>query len=159
MLYTAPLYISPPYRRPSASGHPGAGGELGARERLRDADGEVGVLECVGADAGQRRHRVLPDGVVRRDDRIGGVLVRTSLCQAATWMASLGARPPSRREWLGRVTRLLWASDRRSTTVGDLTYLPPDAAVRMSVTPPQRHGLERWWPDDAPTDDLVVPKK
>jgi len=86
----------------------------------------------------------------------GGVVMRTSLCQAATWMASLGARAPSPLDWLCRVTRLLWLSDRRSTTVCDLTYLPPSVAVRMSITPPKRHGFERWWPDDAPTDDLVV---
>ena len=85
-----------------------------------------------------------------------GVVVHTSLCQAATWMAKLGARAPSRLDWLCRVTRLLWFSDRRSETVADLTYIPPSAAVRMSITPPRRHGFERWWPDDAPTDDLVV---
>ena len=87
-----------------------------------------------------------------------GVLLHTSLCQAATWMATLGARAPGRLDWLCRVTRLLWFSDQRSTTVSDLTYLPPTAAVRMSITPPKRHGFERWWPDDAPTDDLVVKK-
>ena len=85
-----------------------------------------------------------------------GVVVRTSLCQAATWMAKLGARAPGRLDWLCRVTRLLWYSDKRSQTVSDLTYIPPSAAVRMSITPPQRHCFERWWPDDAPTDDLVV---
>ena len=89
---------------------------------------------------------------------MGGVLVRASLCQAATWMAEFGARAPGRLEWFQRVTRLLWLSDARSTTVGDLTYLPPATAVRMSITPPLRHGFERWWPDDAPTDDLVVKK-
>ena len=89
-----------------------------------------------------------------------GVVAHTSLCQAAMWMAKLGARAPTRLEWLSRVTRLLWWSDRRSQTVSDLTYIPPSAAVRMSITPPQRHCFERWWPDDAPTDDLVVaPKK
>ena len=89
----------------------------------------------------------------------GGVVVRASLCQAASWMGEFGARAPGRLEWLSRVTRLLWWSDGRSTRVGDLTYLPPSTAVRMSITPPMRHGLERWWPDDAPTDDLVVSKK
>ena len=89
---------------------------------------------------------------------VAGVLAHTSLCQAAMWMATFGARAPGRFEWISRVTRLLWLSDRRSTTVQDLTYLPPDTAVRMSITPPKRHGFERWWPDDAPTDDLVVKK-
>ena len=88
-----------------------------------------------------------------------GVTVHTSLVQAATWMGGFGARPPPPMEWLGRVTRLLWFSDARSTRVGDLTYLPPGSAVRMSITPPNRHAFERWWPDDAPTDDLVVAKK
>ena len=88
-----------------------------------------------------------------------GALVHTSLVQAATWMAQFGARAPGRLEWLSRVTRLLWASDGRSTQVGDLTYLPPGSAVKMSITPPNRHCFERWWPDDAPTDDLVVAKK
>ena len=75
------------------------------------------------------------------------------------WMSSFGARAPGAWDFIKRVTRLLWLSDRRSTTVGDHTYLPPDVAVRMSITPPRRHGFERWWPDDAPTDDLVVNKK
>ena len=88
-----------------------------------------------------------------------GAVVHTSLVQAAMWMAQFGARAPGRLEWLQRVTRLLWFSDQRSTRVGDLTYLPPGSAVRMSITPPSRHGFERWWPDDAPTDDLVVAKK
>ena len=92
------------------------------------------------------------------DKATAGVMVHTSLVQAATWMASLGARPPTGLEWLMRVTRLLWRSDRRSQTVSDLTYLPPSTAVRMSITPPNRHCFERWWPDDAPTDDLVVKK-
>ena len=88
-----------------------------------------------------------------------GVVVRCSLCQTAMWMSSFGARAPGAWDFIKRVTRLLWLSDRRSTTVGDHTYLPPDVAVRMSITPPRRHGFERWWPDDAPTDDLVVNKK
>ena len=71
----------------------------------------------------------------------GGVVVRASLCQTAMWMGRLGARAPGPLDFFARVTRLLWRSDRRSTTVGDLTYLPPDAAVRMSITPPRRHGL------------------
>ena len=86
-------------------------------------------------------------------------MVHASLVQAATWMAGFGARAPGPFEWLKRVTRLLWFSDSRSTHVADLTYLPPGAACRMSITPPKRHGFERWWPDDAPTDDLVVAKK
>ena len=88
-----------------------------------------------------------------------GVLVHTSLVQAATWMAGFGARAPGRLEWFLRVTRLLWHSDARSTKVADLSYLPPGTACRMSITPPNRHCFERWWPDDAPTDDLVVAKK
>ena len=66
--------------------------------------------------------------------KLEGVLVRTSLCQAATWMAEFGARAPGPLEWLCRVTRLLWLSDKRSTRVGDLTYLPPSTAVRMSIS-------------------------
>jgi len=89
---------------------------------------------------------------------VAGIVVHTSLCQAATWMATLGARAPGPLDWLRRVTRLLWLSDQRSITVADHTYLPPSVAVRMSITPPKRHGFERWWPDDAPTDDLVVKK-
>jgi hypothetical protein len=87
-----------------------------------------------------------------------GVLVHASLCQSAVWMAGYGARAPGPLEWLQRVTRLLWCSDARSTHVSDLSYLPPGTAVRMSITPPHRHCFERWWPDDAPTDDLVVKK-
>ena len=33
------------------------------------------------------------------------------------------------------------------------------AAVEMGITPAKRHGFERWWPDDAPTEDLVPLKK
>lgn len=28
----------------------------------------------------------------------------------------------------------------------------------FGITPPRRHGFERWWPDDAPADDLVPVK-
>ena len=129
--------------------------ELLAYQLVSQVDYATGFLGAYGVVLGLIERQL----AAKQGRTLGGVLVRTSLCQAATWMASLGARPPSRLEWLGRVTRLLWASDRRSTTVGDLTYLPPDAAVRMSITPPRRHGLERWWPDDAPTDDLVVSEK
>jgi len=41
----------------------------------------------------------------------------------------------------------------------DLSYLPMTAAVQMGLTPAKRHGFERWWPDDAPTEDLVPLKK
>ena len=85
----------------------------------------------------------------------GGEVVHASLCQTATWMALLGARLPGFFEYVVRVTRLLWRSDRRTTTVGDLTYLPTTEAVAMGLTPAHRHGFERWWPDDAPTEDLV----
>ena len=85
----------------------------------------------------------------------GGEVVYASLCQTATWMSLLGARLPSFFSYLLRVTRLLWLSDRRTTTVGDLTYLPTTEAVKMSLTPAHRHAFERWWPDDAPTEDLV----
>ena len=71
-----------------------------------------------------------------------GVLVHTSLVQAATWMAGFGARAPGRLEWFLRVTRLLWHSDARSTKVADLSYLPPGTACRMSITPPNRHCRE-----------------
>jgi hypothetical protein len=53
-----------------------------------------------------------------------GVLLHTSLCQSATWMATLGAVAPGRFDW----TRLMWLSDRRSDTINDLTYLPPSVA-------------------------------
>ena len=92
------------------------------------------------------------------DRPLQGVLVRTSLCQAATWMSQFGAKAPSALDFFCRVTRLLWLSDRRSQTVDDHSYLPPRECVRMSITPPRRHTFERWWPDDAPTDDLVVKK-
>jgi len=89
----------------------------------------------------------------------GGTEVQVSLCQAATWMGLFGAKCPGPFEWLKCVTRLMWFSDRRSTTVGDISYLPPDQTVQMSVTPPFRHGFERWWPDTEKTQDLVVKKK
>ena len=74
-------------------------------------------------------------------------------------MALLGAHCPSLTSYLSRVTRLLFGSDKHTTTVEDLTYLPLGAAVSMSITPTKRHGFERWWPDDAPTEDLVPLKK
>ena len=43
----------------------------------------------------------------------GGEVVHASLCQTATWMALLGARLPGFFEYVVRVTRLLWRSDRR----------------------------------------------
>ena len=49
------------------------------------------------------------------------------------------------------VVRALWQ--------GDMTYLPMTAAVDMEITPAHRHSFERWWPDDAPTEDLVPVKK
>ena len=89
----------------------------------------------------------------------GGEVVYASLCQTATWMGLLGAKCPSFLSYLSRVTRLLWLSDRRATTVGDMTYMPTTEAVEMGITPAHRHGFERWWPDDAPTEDLVPVKK
>ena len=89
----------------------------------------------------------------------GGMVVHASLCQTATWMALLGAKAPSLLSFISRVTRLIWRSDRHAVTVGDVTYLPLTAAVDMSITPAKRHGFERWWPDDAPTEDLVPLKK
>ena len=91
--------------------------------------------------------------------RWGGEVVYASLCQTATWMALLGAKCPSFFSYVSRVTRLLWLSDKRATTVGDLTYLPTTAAVSMGITPCHRHGFERWWQDDSPTEDLVPLKK
>ena len=70
-----------------------------------------------------------------------------------------GAKAPSLLSFISRVTRLIWRSDRHAVTVGDVTYLPLTAAVDMSITPAKRHGFERWWPDDAPTEDLVPLKK
>ena len=43
-------------------------------------------------------------------------------------MATLGAMAPGRFDWICRVTRLMWLSDRRSDTINDLTYLPPSVA-------------------------------
>ena len=92
--------------------------------------------------------------------RWGGQTVYVSLCQTATWMALLGAKCPSFWGYLCRVTKLLWASDRKAVRVGDdLSYLPMTAAVQMGLTPAKRHGFERWWQDDAPTEDLVPVKK
>ena len=92
--------------------------------------------------------------------RWGGETVYASLCQTATWMAMLGAQCPSFLSYVSRVTRLLWFSDRKAVTVGDdLSYLPMTAAVQMGLTPAKRHGFERWWPDDAPTEDLVPLQK
>ena len=51
-------------------------------------------------------------------------VVYASLCQTATWMMRLGAGCPGPFEYFRRVTRLLWRSDRKATTVGDMTYLP-----------------------------------
>ena len=89
----------------------------------------------------------------------GGTVVYASLCQTATWMALLGATCPSLLSYVSRVTKLLFCSDKKAVTVGDLTYLPLSAAVEMPITPAKRHGMERWWPDDAPTEDLVPLKK
>lgn len=74
-------------------------------------------------------------------------------------MATLGAAIPNFFSYLSRITKLLWASDRKAVTIEDLTYLPLSAAVDMPLTPAKRHGFERWWPDDAPTEDLVPLKK
>ena len=89
----------------------------------------------------------------------GGVVVYASLCQTATWMSLLGARCPGVLEYVRRVTRLLWLSDRKAEVVGDLRYMPTQAAVKMPITPVSRHGFERWWQDDAPTEDLVPLKR
>jgi len=129
--------------------------ELLGYQLVSQIDYATGYLGAYGAILGLLER----ERAAKASRQIEGVLVRTSLCQAATWMAEFGARAPGPFEWLCRVTRLLWLSDRRSTTVGDLTYLPPSTAVRMSITPPLRHGFERWWPDNAPTDDLVVAAK
>lgn len=89
----------------------------------------------------------------------GGLSVYASLCQTATWMMRLGAGCPSLINYIYRVTRLLWFGDRHAVSIGDLRYVPLQAAVTMSITPAMRHGFERWWPDDAPTEDLVPVKK
>lgn len=125
-----------------------------ADQLVSQVDYSTGYLGAYGVILGLlERQRAAVEGTP-----LAGIVVRTSLCQAATWMAEFGARAPGRFEWFKRVTRLLWLSDCRSSTVGDLTYLPPSVAVRMSITPPRRYGFERWWPDNAPTDDLVVKK-
>ena len=121
---------------------------------VSQVDYATGYLGAYGVMLGLiARQRAAAEGTAT-----AGFVVRASLCQTAMWMGGFGAQAPGAFDFFCRVTRLLWRSDRRSTTVGDLTYLPPDAAVRMSITPPRRHGLERWWPDNAPTDDLVVTK-
>jgi len=89
----------------------------------------------------------------------GGCVVYASLCQTATWMALLGAGCPSFPSYISRLTKLLFTSDAKAVSVEDVTYLPLSAAVDMSITPAKRHGMERWWPDDAPTEDLVPLKK
>ena len=89
----------------------------------------------------------------------GGLVVYASLCQTATWMMRLGAGCPNFFDWIVRVTKLLWFSDAKAAVIGDLRYMPLEAAVSMSLTPPMRHGFERWWQDDAPTEDLVPVKK
>lgn len=88
-----------------------------------------------------------------------GTVVYASLCQTATWMALLGAACPSFFSYISRVSKLLWSSDSKAVTIEDLTYMPLSAAVEMPITPAKRHGFERWWPDDAPTEDLVPLKK
>jgi len=89
-----------------------------------------------------------------------GETVYASLCQTATWMALLGAKCPGFWSYVLRVSRLLWRADKKRVTVADdLSYLPMTAAVEMGLTPAKRHGFERWWPDDAPTEDLVPLKK
>ncbi|KAL1508640.1 hypothetical protein AB1Y20_004736 [Prymnesium parvum] len=88
----------------------------------------------------------------------GGLAVYASLCQTATWMMRLGADCPGFFNYVYRVTRLLWRGDRHAVSIGDLRYIPLQAAVGMSITPPLRHGFERWWPDDSPTEDLVPVK-
>ena len=89
----------------------------------------------------------------------GGLVVYASLCQTATWMMRLGAGCPAFLDYFVRVTKLLWFSDFKAATIGDLRYMPLQAAVAMSLTPPARHGFERWWQDDSPTEDLVPVKK
>jgi len=91
--------------------------------------------------------------------RVSGIMVYASLCQTATWMALLGAGCPGFLDYAQRVTRLMWDSDRKAVAIGDMRYMPMTAAVQMSITPPHRHCFERWWPDDAPTEDLVTSKK
>ena len=119
--------------------------ELLAYQLVSQVDYATGFLGAYGVILGLIERQLAAE----QGRAIGGVLVRTSLCQAATWMASLGARPPSRREWFTRVTRLLWASDRRSTTVGDPAWLkwpprqrpsgPPRALLTASEGPPLFH--------------------
>jgi len=96
----------------------------------------------------------------QEDKRWGGETVYSSLCQTAMWMALLGASCPNLFSYVARVTRLLWASDKKAVEVAkDVTYIPMTAAVEMPITPTKRHGFERWWPDDAPSEDLVPLKK
>jgi len=79
--------------------------------------------------------------------RLGGLLtVRTSLCQAATWMARFDAALPTRLDFVRRVTRLLFGLGGRPVTDGNIRYLPP--AVDMAATPATRApGFRRWWHD------------
>ena len=93
--------------------------ELLGYQLVSQIDYATGYLGAYGAILGLlARQRAAKAG-----EALGGVVVRTSLCQAATWMAEFGAAPPGRLEWMQRVSRLLWLSDARSTTVGDITHL------------------------------------
>ena len=132
--------------------------ELLGYQLVSQVDYATGYLGAYGVLLGLLARQRAAGGGGGGGGGFGGFVVRASLCQTAMWMGGFGARAPGALDFFCRVTRLLWCSDRRSTTVGDHTYLPADAAVRMSITPPRRHGFERWWPDDAPTDDLVVAK-
>lgn len=76
--------------------------------------------------------------------RSTGHVVHTSLCQAAMWMSQFGARMPTRADYIGRITRLIWGVDDRMIRDGNIRYLPP--AISMSRTPPDRvRGFHRWW--------------
>ena len=72
---------------------------------------------------------------VKEGKAFGGLVVYASLCQTATWMSLLGAGCPNFLDYMNRITKLLWFSDKKAATVGDLRYLPPEAAVQMSITP------------------------
>ena len=66
----------------------------------------------------------------------GGLMVYASLCQTATWMMRLGAGCPGFFSYLTRVTRLLWFSDRKAVTIGDVRYIPLQALALASSSPP-----------------------
>ena len=153
-LATAPPTLSPPPRRPST-----AASLTPRHARARGAaqiDYATGFIAAYGAILALLDRQI----AAVKGHRWGGEVVYASLCQTATWMALLGAGCPSFASYVSRVTRLLWRSDRHAVEVaGDMTYLPMTAAVQMSITPAKRHGFERWWPDDAPTEDLVPVKK